>query len=153
MSTEVKQKEDRLTGVQVSHEPNMIAHMAEEGCCDGRIPFIMGGWHLHRHNIHNESVWIPLPLTHRLRFPLRYMPFDIMDMSEVMGPPDNETLRQLSLDINPDSDTFGDSRFTARYDFVLARADAQSLEAPDVKALEAYASLGVLTSAHFEQFH
>ncbi|KAK4620027.1 hypothetical protein CLAFUW4_11250 [Fulvia fulva] len=128
-----------LCGVKVVHDPNFVKIMfRDEGIGNGRVPLVMDGLPLRR-DTYNYAFHIPLPLTAQLGFPLRGFICD--DFSELMQSPDNETLRLLSLDIDPNSPTFGNSVATSDGEVMFSRGDIQSLSEEDLRAMEAYARL------------
>ncbi|EME41623.1 hypothetical protein DOTSEDRAFT_90421 [Dothistroma septosporum NZE10] len=103
----------------------------------------MRGLPLRRDNINNLHVWTPLFATPYLGYPLRYAEGDDFRMicPGAFDAPDNEVLRLLSLDIDPYSANLGRSHVTSRTGLNLSRADGQSLEAEDAKAMEAFIRL------------
>ncbi|KAF2209509.1 hypothetical protein CERZMDRAFT_107083 [Cercospora zeae-maydis SCOH1-5] len=87
------------------------------------LPFVMRAPVLWS-NFHGSD-WHTLPLSNRLGVPLRFMKRDSV-LGRVHTSP-NDTLKTLSLDLNPESDTFAEAKAVVHCNVLFSRADGKDL--------------------------
>ncbi|EME39834.1 hypothetical protein DOTSEDRAFT_27787 [Dothistroma septosporum NZE10] len=129
------------TGVMVVFNSVLNEMTTEGGQHMGQMPPMQDGILLGCDG--RDDPQIPLPLTMQLGLPIQYSVHDDLSLLFPKGHvfKDNMLLRLLSLDVDPNSDSFGSYTHTATRNMTLSRTDFQTLNSKDVEAIIAYVRL------------
>ncbi|KAM3421095.1 hypothetical protein BST61_g1509 [Cercospora zeina] len=105
-------------GVQVSWDERNAFILASASLpCVMHVPVLWS-------NFHGPN-WHILPLSNRLGVPLRFMKQESAYRRPQTSP--NETLKSLSLDLDPESHTFAEAKAVVNCDVLFSRADGKDL--------------------------